>query len=70
MPDNENMSKENEAKPLKQPAVISRASKIKKARDISGRIYMLYDENDKTGHWELNKAADAISAYIRELEQS
>ena len=64
------MSKENETKPLKQPAVISRASRIKKARDIAGRIFMLYEETDKTGDWELNKATDAIYAYIRELEQS
>lgn len=67
---NEKMSNEAQNPPLSKGAVISRASKIKKARDISGRIYMLYDEKDKTGHWELNKAADAISAYIRELEQS
>lgn len=53
-----------------QADVISRASKIKKARDIVGRIFMLYDEKDKTGHWELNKATDAIYAYIKELEQS
>jgi hypothetical protein len=64
------MSKKNETKPLKQPAVISRASRIKKARDIAGRIFMLYNEKDKTGDWELNKATDAIYAYIRELEQS
>ena len=50
--------------------VISRASKIKKARDIAGKIFMLYDEKDKTGHWELDKATDAIYAYIKELEQS
>lgn len=50
--------------------VISPASKIKKARDIAGKIFMLYDEKDKTGHWELNKATDAIYAYIKELEQS
>ncbi len=50
--------------------VISRASKIKKARDIAGKIFMLHDQNDKTGHWELNKATDAIYAYIKELEQS
>ena len=48
--------------------VISRASKIKKARDIAGKIFMLYDEKDKTGHWELDKATDAIYAYIKELE--
>lgn len=64
------MSKENETKPLKQPAVIGRASRIKKARDIAGKIFMLYDKKDKTGHWELNKATDAIYAYIKELEQS
>ena len=64
------MSKENETKPLKQPAVISRASKIKKARDIAGKIFTMYDEKDKTGQWELDKATDAIYAYIRELEQS
>ena len=64
------MSKENETKPLKQPAVISRASRIKKARDIAYKIFMLYDEKDKTGHWELDKATDAIYAYIKELEQS
>ena len=50
--------------------VISRASKIKKARDIAGKIFMLYDEKNKTGHWELDKATDAIYAYIKELEQS
>ncbi len=50
--------------------VISRASKIKKARDIAGKIFMLYDEKDKTGQWELNKATDAIYAYIKELDQS
>lgn len=50
--------------------VISRASKIKKARDIAGKIFMLYDEKDKKGHWELDKATDAIYAYIKELEQS
>jgi len=50
--------------------VISRASKIKKARDIAGKIFVLYDEKDKTGDWELNKATDAIYAYIKELEQS
>ena len=50
--------------------IISRASKIKKARDIAGKIFMLYDEKNKTGHWELNKATDAIYAYIKELEQS
>jgi hypothetical protein len=55
---------------LRKTAVISRASKIKKARDIAGRIFAMYDEDDKTGHWELNKATDAIYAYIRELEQS
>jgi hypothetical protein len=64
------MSKENETKLLEQPAVISRASKIKKARDIAGKIFAMYDEKDKTGHWELNKATDAIYAYIKELEQS
>lgn len=67
---NEKTVKKATNPPLIKGAVISRASKIKKARDISGRIYLLYDENDKIGHWELNKAADAISAYIRELEQS
>lgn len=55
---------------LHKHIVISRASKIKKARDIAGRIFMLYDEKDKTGHWELDKATDAIYAYIRELERS
>lgn len=50
--------------------VISSASKIKKARDIAGKIFMLYDEKNKTGHWELDKATDAIYAYIKELEQS
>lgn len=50
--------------------VMRRASKIKKAKDIVGRIFILYDEKDKTGHWELNKATDAIYAYIKELEQS
>ena len=50
--------------------VISRASRIKKARDIAYKIFMLYDEKDKTGHWELDKATDAIYAYIKELEQS
>jgi hypothetical protein len=53
-----------------KPPVISRASKIKKARDIAGKIFMLYDEKDKTGHLELDKATDAIYAYIKELEQS
>ena len=51
-------------------SVISRDSKIKKARDIAGKIFMLYDEKNKTGHWELDKATDAIYAYIKELEQS
>jgi len=55
---------------LHKHSVISRASKIKKARDIAGRIFMLYDEKDKTGHWELDKAMDVIYAYIKELEQS
>lgn len=64
------MSKENETKPLKQPTVISRASRIKKARDIAGRIFALYCENDKTGSWELDKATDAIYSYIKELEHS
>jgi hypothetical protein len=64
------MAKENETKPLKQTAVISRASKIKKARDIARKIFMLHDEKDKTGYWELNKATDAIYDYIKELEQS
>lgn len=57
---------QNDAKLL----VISRASKIKKAKDIASKIFMLYDENDKKGHWELDKATDAIYAYIKELEQS
>lgn len=64
------MTKQNETKPLKQPAVISRASRIKKARDIAGRIFALYCEDDKTGDWELNKATDSIYAYIKELEHS
>lgn len=51
-------------------SVISHASKIKKARDIVGTLFMLYDENDKTGHLELDKATDSIYAYIKELEQS
>lgn len=55
--------------PLQLPDVSSRASKIKKARDIASKIFMLYDEKDKTGHWELDKATDAIYAYIKELEQ-
>lgn len=50
--------------------VVGSASKIKKARDIAGKIFMLYDEKDKKGHWELDKATDAIYAYIKELEQS
>lgn len=50
--------------------VISRASKIKKAMDIAGKIFMLYDEKDKTGQLELNRASDAIYAYIKELEQA
>lgn len=67
---------ENKLKQNKEPQhdaklpVISRASKIKKARDIAGKIFMLYDEKDNTGHWELDKATDAIYAYIKELEQS
>lgn len=48
----------------------SKITKINKARDIAGKIFMLYDENDKTGHWELNKATDAIYAYIKEIEDS
>jgi hypothetical protein len=55
---------------LHKHSVISRASKIKKARDIAGRIFMLYDEKNKIGHWELDKATDAVYAYIRELEKS
>ena len=48
----------------------TKKNKIKKAKDIAGSIFMLYDESDKTGHWELNKATDAIYAYIKEIEES
>ena len=70
------MSKKNETKPLEQPAVISSAfEKIEKARSIVAEIYSLYHYH-KDGHkpsgygnWELNKATDAMYAYIKEMEQ-
>ena len=71
------MSKKNETKPLKQPAVISSASeRIEKARDIVAQIYSLYHHHEDGykpsgyGNWELNKATDAMYAYIKEMEQS
>ena len=43
-------------------------SKIKKAKDIARRIYILYDSNEKIGNWELDIATDAIYKYIKELD--
>ena len=47
----------------------NRASRIKKARGIAGEIFALYEQNDKIGQWELDKATDAIYSYISELEK-
>lgn len=68
--DNEQNAKKHLTDKFGEGSVISRVSRINRAKDIAGRILMLYDEKDKTGDWELNKATDAIYDYIRELEQS
>ena len=59
------------------PDVISSASeKVAKAKDIVAEIYSLYHYHKDGyqpkgyGNWELNKATDAMYAYIKEIEQS
>ena len=48
----------------------SRTYRTKKARNIAGEIFALYNQGDKIGRWELDRATDAIYAYIKELDDS